>query len=93
MGFEEFFYSAEAGCRAHVYGVPGGYTKQMENGEPAAMHCLQSIYGLKQSSRLLHQRLSKFLKESGFKQLISDQCVYTKGAGNDQVIVALLLGR
>jgi hypothetical protein len=72
----------------HMYmECPDGYTKQMENGEPAAMHCLQSIYGLKQSSRLLHQRLSKFLRASGFKQLISDQCVYTKGAGNDQVIV------
>ena len=72
----------------HMYmECPDGYTKQMENGEPAAMHCLQSIYGLKQSSRLLHQRLSKFLRASGFKQLISDQCVYTKGTGNDQVIV------
>jgi hypothetical protein len=72
----------------HMYmECPDGYAKQMENGEPAAMHCLQSIYGLKQSSRLLHQRLSKFLRASGFKQLISDQCVYTKGTGNDQVIV------
>ena len=66
---------------------PDGYSKTMESGEPAAMHCRQSIYGLKQSSRLLHQRLSKFLRASGFKQLVSDQCVYTKGTGNDQVIV------
>jgi hypothetical protein len=72
----------------HMYmECPDGYSKTMESGEPAAMHCLQSIYGLKQSSRLLHQRLSKFLKLSGFKQLVSDQCVYTKGTGNDQVIV------
>ena len=72
----------------HMYmECPDGYSKTMESGEPAAMHCLQSIYGLKQSSRLLHQRLSKFLKTSGFKQLVSDQCVYTKGTGNDQVIV------
>ena len=51
----------------HVYmECPDGYPKTMEGGEPAAMHCRQSIYGLKQSSRLLHQRLSKFLRASGF---------------------------
>ena len=59
----------------HMYmECPDGYPKTMEGGEPAAMHCRQSIYGLKQSSRLLHQRLSKFLRASGFKQLVSDQC-------------------
>jgi hypothetical protein len=49
---------------------------------------LQSLYGLKQSSRLLHERLSKFLIKLGFKQLISDRCVFTKGSGKDQMIVA-----
>jgi hypothetical protein len=54
----------------HMYmECPDGYSKTMESGEPAAIHCLQSIYGLKQSSRLL-QRLSEFLKTSGFKQLV-----------------------
>ena len=52
----------------HMYmECPDGYPKTMEGGEPAAMHCRQSIYGLKQSSRLLHQRLSKFLRASGFQ--------------------------
>ena len=55
----------------HMYmECPDGYSKVMDGGEPAAMHCLQSINGLKQSSRLLHQRLSKFLKQSGFKRLV-----------------------
>jgi len=49
----------------HLYmECPDGYSKDMPNGEPAALHCLQSIYGLKQSSRLLHQRLSNYLVSS-----------------------------
>ena len=32
-------------------------------------------------------RFVKFLKMSGFKQLVSDQCVYTKSTGDDEVIV------
>jgi hypothetical protein len=72
----------------HLYmECPDGYSKVLPDGSPAALHCLQSIYGLKQSSRLLHQRLSTFLISKGFKQLISDQCVYTKGSGDNQLIV------
>ena len=74
----------------HMYmECPDGYDKFMPDGTtPAALHCLQSIYGLKQSSRLLHERMVKFLKKEGFKQLISDQCVFVRGEGDDQVIVA-----
>ena len=73
----------------HMYmEVPEGYDKYLPDGRRAALHCQQSIYGLKQASRLLHERLSKFLLKLGFKQLISDQCVFTKGQGNNQVIVA-----
>jgi len=72
----------------HMYlECPEGYDKLMPNGEPAALHCKQSIYGLKQSSRLLHKRLSEHLSSLGFRQLISDKCVFTKGTGDDQVIV------
>ena len=69
--------------------VPDGYDKFMPDGERAALHCLQSLYGLKQSSRLLHEKLSKFLIKIGFKQLISDRCVFTKGSGDNQVIVCV----
>jgi len=55
---------------------PDGYSKDMPDGSPAALHCMQSIYGLRQSSRLLHERLSKYLVSLGFKQLISDQCAF-----------------
>ena len=72
----------------HMYmECPYGNPNLLPDGTPAALHCLQSIYGLRQSSRLLHERLSKFLISKGYKQLISDQCVYTKGSGANQLIV------
>ncbi len=56
----------------HMYmECPDGYPKTMESGEPTAIHCRQSIYGLEQSSRPLHQRLLIFLRVSGFKQFVS----------------------
>ena len=67
---------------------PAGYEKYLPNGQPAALHCLKSIYGLKQSSRLLHDRLSKYLKSLGFRQLVSDTCLFVKGSGADICIVA-----
>ena len=67
--------------------VPEGMPKHLPDGRPAALHCLQSIYGLKQSSRLLHDRLSKHLIGLGYTQLISDRCVFVRGKGQDQVIV------
>ena len=67
---------------------PAGYEKYLPDGQPAALHCKQSIYGLKQSSRLLHDRLSKHLKSLGFSQLISDKCVFVKGSGANICIVA-----
>ena len=73
----------------HMYmETPFMFDKFTSEGAPAALHCLQSIYGLKQSSRLLHERIVKFMKKLGFKQLISDQCVFVRGEGEDQVIVA-----
>jgi hypothetical protein len=73
----------------HMYmESPDGYDKFLPDGRRTALHCLQSLYGLKQSSRLLHERLSAFLIKLGFKQLISDRCVFTRGSGKDQMIVA-----
>jgi hypothetical protein len=73
----------------HLYlETPEGYSKFLDDGvTPAALHLKKSLYGLVQSSRLLHQRLAKFLKSNGFRQLVSDQCVFVKGQGDDEVIV------
>jgi hypothetical protein len=73
----------------HLYlEVPEGFDRFMDDGvTPAALHLKKSLYGLVQSSRLLHKRMSKFLKSKGFRQLVSDQCVFVKGTGADEVIV------
>lgn len=73
----------------HMYlEPPEGYSKTMEDGTtPAALHLKKSLYGLVQSSRLLHKRLSGFLKLQGFRQLVSDQCVFVKGEGETEVII------
>ena len=58
-------------------------------GTTAALHCLGSIYGLKQSSYLLHSRLSAFLQKHGYVPLVGDPCVYTRGPpGPQQELVA-----
>jgi len=65
----------------HLYmECPDGYPKTMPDGSPAALHVRQSIYGLKQASKLLHEHLSGHLKAKGFRQLVSDQCVFVKGS-------------
>ena len=73
----------------HMYMVtPDGYPKTTTSGERTALHVRQSLYGLKQASRLLSDRLSSYLKSIGFKQLISDRCVFVKGHGREQLIAA-----
>ena len=55
----------------HMYMVtPDGYPKTTASGERTALHVRQSLYGLKQASRLLSDRLSSYLKSIGFKQLM-----------------------
>ena len=74
----------------HMYmEIPDGVDIKMPDGGEAALHCKKSIYGLKQSSRLLHERMTAFLKSEGYRQLISDQCVFTKGEGADRVIICV----
>ena len=58
--------------------------KKTPEGRPAALHCLGSIYGLKQSSFLLHSRLSAFLQKHGYVPLVGDPCVYTRGPPGPQ---------
>ena len=74
----------------HLYlRCPPGHQKFMPDGSKAVLRCLKSIYGLRQSSRLLNQRLSQYLIKQGFQQFHSDPCVFTKGTDADQVIVSI----
>src|SRR3990167_2624399 len=58
------------------------YIKQPEgysDGTKRVCRLNKALYGLKQSPRMWNQCLVTFLKEQGFAQLKSDQCVLTRG--------------
>ena len=74
----------------HLYmRCPEGYPQTMSDGTPAVFRCLMSIYGLKQSSRLLSIRMSAYLAKLGYEKLRSEECIFTKGSGNDRVIIGI----
>jgi len=50
---------------------------------------LQSLYGLKQASRVWNETIDTPLKPMGFTPADADPCVFTRGEGNDECIVCL----
>lgn len=48
----------------------------------------KALYGLRQAGRCWNDRLSKILDEFGASKSTADPCVYSKGQGRDQLIVA-----
>ncbi|KAE9282555.1 hypothetical protein PF001_g23254 [Phytophthora fragariae] len=50
---------------------------------------LQSLYGLKQASRVWNETIDKHLKSMGLEPADADPCVYTRGEGDDECIVCL----
>ena len=49
----------------------------------------KALYGLKQAPRAWNKRLDDFLKGKGFYQCLNDTAIYTKGEGDDKVILAV----
>ncbi|POM71775.1 LOW QUALITY PROTEIN: Integrase catalytic core protein [Phytophthora palmivora] len=52
---------------------------------------LQSLYGLKQASRVWNKTIDTHLKTMGFKAADADPCVYTRGEGDSECIVGLYM--
>ncbi|KAE8992242.1 Retrovirus-related Pol polyprotein from transposon TNT 1-94 [Phytophthora rubi] len=50
---------------------------------------LQSLYGLKQASRVWNETIDKHLNSMGFEPADANPCVYTRGEGDDECIVCL----
>ncbi|GMF46032.1 unnamed protein product [Phytophthora fragariaefolia] len=50
---------------------------------------LQSLYGLKQASRVWKETIDKHLKSMGFKPVDAGPCGYTRGEGEEECIVCL----
>nr|CAH7736890.1 unnamed protein product [Callosobruchus chinensis] len=60
--------------------------KQVETGDKVCL-LKKSLYGLKQAGRSWYQKLSKTLKDCGAIATKADPCVFTKGEGEDVVII------
>ena len=57
------------------------------DGSKRVFRLKKSLYGLKQSARLLSKRLNAFFVSQGFTQLLPDSCCYKKGDGRDAQII------
>ena len=64
---------------------PEGFTKPSE--EHLVCYLKRSIYGLKQSPRCWNHALDQRLKEMGFKQTISDPCLYVSIDSEGEIFV------
>jgi hypothetical protein len=71
-----------------IYMVPPEGLK--ERGSTGKVWKLErSLYGLKQAPRCWNKKIHQYLESLGFKRNISDYATYSKGAGAEQVILAL----
>jgi hypothetical protein len=60
-----------------------------EDGSTKVCLLNKTLYGLKQSPREWNEVVDSFMKLQGFTQLQSDSCIYTKGEGEEMLIVAV----
>ena len=51
----------------------------------------KGLYGLKQSPRLWHNKISESLSKEGFTKLCRDPSCYSRGTGSSQVIICLFV--
>jgi len=64
--------------------------KEMELDRSKVLKLLKALYGLKQASRQWHKHVRKLLTEElGYRQLVTDSCVFIKGEGGNKIIVVL----
>ena len=53
--------------------------------------CLKAIYGLKQAPRLFNEHLKSAIRSLGYKQALSDPCVFFYVKGNEYSILAVVV--
>jgi hypothetical protein len=71
-----------------IYMVPPEGLKE-KGSEGKVWKLERSLYGLKQAPRCWNKKIHQYLESLGFKRNISDYATYSKGAGAEQVILAL----
>jgi hypothetical protein len=63
--------------RVNYMSMPEGY-QEKANGGFICLHLLKSIYGLHQSGREWNKLITKIFLEAGFKQALTDPCLFIK---------------
>jgi hypothetical protein len=66
---------------------PDGY--ECKSKTPKFLRLLKTLYGLKQSPYMWNKEIATWLIETGFKQLVSDRCVFI-GKVNEVICYILL---
>lgn len=59
------------------------------NPEGKVLKLKGALYGLKQSSHVWGKTFEAFMIRSGFKQMVMDTCIYTRGTGQSRIILAI----
>jgi hypothetical protein len=67
--------------------LPEGY--QEENSEKKALRLIKSLYGLKQSPRCWNAKINQFMHQQHFYRCATDSAVYSKGFGDNQVVLGI----
>ena len=66
---------------------PKGFERYDSEGSPLVCKLKKSLYGLKQSGRNWNNVLHDVLTQNGFKQSLSDTCMYTKLTNVSKVVI------
>ena len=85
LDVETAFLNGEIDEEIYVY-QPAPFVNQKAKEKVLKLH--KALYGLKQSSHKWNQKLIEILNSLNFKQLQSDNCVFTNEVENQQLIKA-----
>ena len=87
MDVKTAYLNASIDCEIYIEQVKG-YETLDENNKKLVYKLNKSLYGLKQSERNWNSLLSKELTNNGFKQSLTDPCIYVK---HDSTNILILL--
>ena len=80
------YLNAPIDCKIYIEQVKG-YETLDENNKNLVCKLKKSLYGLKQSGRNWNSLLSTELTNNGFKQSLTDPCIYVKHDSKDILIL------
>jgi hypothetical protein len=66
---------------------PSGFVQK--GNEHRVCRLQKAIYGLRQSGRSWWVTISRFLKELGFKYLVTDQCIFQRRLGRNEITIGI----